>query len=153
MGSLQEPSILIVGAGVFGASTAHHLSLQYKDASKITVIDRTPAPPDPAASTDINKIIRADYSSAFYTELAYEAMEAWSEWPELKDYYHRTGWIMLDTQDSDLSDRIRKVFRDRGHDPTKDVPLNELDDHWKGITKGTVTKGFKAAYWNPEAGW
>lgn len=153
MGPLQEPSVLIVGAGVFGASTAHHLSLQYKDASKITVIDRTPAPPDPAASTDINKIIRADYSSAFYTELAYEAMEAWSEWPELKDYYHRTGWIMLDTQDSDLSDRIRKVFRDRGHDPTKDVPLNELDDHWKGITKGTVTKGFKAAYWNPEAGW
>lgn len=153
MGSLQEPSILIVGAGVFGASTAYHLSLQYKDASRITVIDRTPAPPDPAASTDINKIIRADYSSAFYTELAYEAMEAWSGWPELKDYYHRTGWIMLDTQDSDLSDRIRKVFRDRGHDPTKDVPLNELDDHWKGIMKGTVTKGFKAAYWNPEAGW
>ncbi|KAF2160481.1 hypothetical protein M409DRAFT_70444 [Zasmidium cellare ATCC 36951] len=149
----KEPSTLIVGAGVFGASTAYHLSLQYQDVSKITVLDRTPAPPTPAASTDINKIIRADYSSAFYTELAYEAMDAWSNWPELKNYYHRTGWIALDTEDSDLADRIRKVFRDRGHDPSKDVPLNELDQHWKGIMKGTNVEGFKAAYWNPEAGW
>lgn len=150
---MAEPSTLIIGAGVFGASTAYHSSLQYKDAFKITVLDRSPAPPTPAASTDINKIIRADYSSAFYTELAYEAMEAWSNWPELKDFYHRTGWIMLDTEDSDLSDRIRKIFRDRGHDPTKDVPLGELDEHWKGIMKGTNVEGFKAAYWNPEAGW
>ncbi|CAK4031497.1 L-pipecolate oxidase [Lecanosticta acicola] len=153
MSSPEEPSVLIVGAGVFGASTAYHLSLQYRDASKITVVDRTTAPPTLAASTDINKIIRADYSSAFYAELAYEAMDAWSQWPELKDHYHRTGWIMLDAEDSDLSDRIRKVFRDRGHDPTEDVPLRELDDHWKGIMKGTATEGFKAAYWNPEAGW
>ncbi|EME48635.1 hypothetical protein DOTSEDRAFT_162285 [Dothistroma septosporum NZE10] len=153
MTPISERSIIIVGAGVFGASTAYHLSLQYKDASRITVIDRSPAPPDPAASTDINKIIRADYSSPFYTELAYEAIEAWSEWPELQEYYHRTGWIMLDTEGSDLSDRIRKVFRDRGHDPTEDVPLCELNDRWKGIMRGTNTKGFKAAYWNPEAGW
>lgn len=78
----DEPSTLIIGAGVFGASTAYHLSLQYKDPSKITILDRTPNPPAPAASTDINKIIRADYSSAFYTGIAYEAMEAWSSWPE-----------------------------------------------------------------------
>lgn len=102
-----EPTVIIVGAGVFGASTAYHLASQYKDASRITVIDRTAAPPEPAASTDINKIIRADYSSAFYTELAYEAINAWSKWPELKDYYHRTGWVMLDEEGSDLSDRIR----------------------------------------------
>ncbi|KAK4507549.1 hypothetical protein PRZ48_001284 [Zasmidium cellare] len=121
MPTQEEPSTLIIGAGVFGASTAYHLSLQYKDASKLTVLDRTPAPPTPAASTDINKIIRADYLSPFYTELAYEAMDAWSNWSELKDYYHRTGWIMLDTEDSDLADRIRNVFRDRGHNPTKDV--------------------------------
>lgn len=149
----KEPSILIVGAGIFGTSTAYHLSQTYSDPSSITVIDRTPSPPDPAASTDINKIIRADYSSPFYCELAYEAFNAWAEWPELKPYYHRTGWIMLDEQGSDLSERIRKVFRDRGHDPTEDVPLKELDQRWKGIMKGTKTDGFRDAYWNPEAGW
>lgn len=151
--SHQEPSVLIVGAGIFGTSTAYHLSLTYNDPSLITVVDRTASAPEPAASNDINKIIRADYSSPFYCDLAYEALNAWAMWPELKPLYHRTGWIMLDEEGSDLSDRIRKVFQDRGHDPTKDVPLNELEKHWKGILRGTETQGFKDAYWNPEAGW
>ena len=145
---------LIVGAGVFGASTAYHLS-KHVAPSSITVIDRTSLPPAPAASTDINKIIRADYSDPFYCNLAYEAIDAWSSWPELKPFYHRTGWVMLDEEGSDLAERTRKVFRDRGLDPTKDIPLKELgrDDRWGGILKDTDTKGFRDAYWNPEAGW
>ncbi|KAJ9623569.1 hypothetical protein H2203_005831 [Taxawa tesnikishii (nom. ined.)] len=148
----SQPSVLIVGAGIFGASTAYHLSRQSPSPS-ITVLDRTPSPPEPAASNDINKIIRADYSERFYADLAYEAMHAWQNWPELKPYYHRTGWIMLDEKDSDLAERIRKVFRDRGHDPTEDVKLDDLEKRWGGIMKGTKTDGFRDAYWNPEAGW
>lgn len=150
----SRSSILIVGGGVFGASTAYHLIRSHPELS-ITVLDRTPNPPEHAASTDINKIIRADYSSLFYANLAYEAIEAWQSWPELQDFYHRTGWVMLDEEGSDLAERIRKVFRDRGHDPTSDVPLTELgnDDRWNGILKGTNTDGFRDAYWNPEAGW
>ena len=60
---------------------------------------------------------------------------------------------MLDEEGSDLADRIRKVFRDRGHDPTEDVPLDQLEEKWKGIMKGTTLQGFQNAYWNPEAGW
>ncbi|KAI6823900.1 FAD/NAD(P)-binding domain-containing protein [Hortaea werneckii] len=153
MAQTSEPSVLIIGAGIFGTSTAYHLSLQYKDPSRITVLDRTPSPPEPAASNDINKIIRADYSSPFYCDLAYEALDAWATWPELKDFYYRTGWIMLDEEGSDLAERIRKVFRDRNHDPTEDVKLSELNQRWKGVLEGTETKGFKDAYWNPEAGW
>lgn len=148
-----ERSVLIVGAGIFGTSTAYHLAKSYNDPSLITVLDRTSTPPDVAASTDINKIIRADYSSPFYCDLAYEALDAWKTWPELKPFYHQSGWIMLDQEGSDLSERIRKVFRDRGHDPTEDVPLEQLDDRWKGFMKGTNTRGFRDAYWNPEAGW
>ena len=148
-----EPSVLIVGAGVFGTSTAYHLSQTYNDPSLITVIDRTASPPTPAASTDINKIIRADYSSPFYCDLAYEALDAWKTWPELKPFYHQAGWIMLDEKGSDLSERIRKVFRDRGHDPTEDVSLGQVEKQWKGVMEGTELKGFRDAYWNPEAGW
>lgn len=48
------PSIIIVGAGCFGISTAYHLLKRgYKD---ITVIDRSEVLPAPdAASTDYNK--------------------------------------------------------------------------------------------------
>lgn len=148
-----EPTVLIVGAGIFGTSTAYHLAQAYKDPSLITVVDRAPSPPVPAASTDINKIIRADYSSRFYSDLAKDAILAWSTWDMLRPYYHRSGWIALDEEGSDLAERIREVFRQQGHDPTEDVPLKQLNGRWNGIMKGTDLSGFRDAYWNPEAGW
>lgn len=67
-------SIFIVGASVFGLSSAYHLALAgYKD---ITVFDRADNLPGPhAASHDLNKIIRAEYGAGhgahdFYTWLA-----------------------------------------------------------------------------------
>jgi sarcosine oxidase/L-pipecolate oxidase len=156
--TMSEPSILILGAGIFGASTAYHLSLTYRDPSLITIIDRTPFPPSHAASTDINKIIRADYSQRFYMDLAYESMEAWEKWPDLEDehgrFFHRTGWIMLDAEDSDLAERIRRTFRDRGGDPTSDIDLNDsLRKKWGGMLKETSFEGLKSAYWNASSGW
>lgn len=69
-----ETSIFIVGASVFGLSSAYHLALSgYKN---ITVFDRADSIPSPyAASNDLNKIIRAEYgvghgTDDFYTELA-----------------------------------------------------------------------------------
>ncbi|GAB7348106.1 hypothetical protein MBLNU459_g6128t1 [Dothideomycetes sp. NU459] len=159
MSGPSHSSTLIIGAGVFGASTAYHLAkgAAHADGASptITVLDRAPYPPSPAASTDINKIVRADYSSRFYADLAYEAIDAWQTWPELRPFYHRTGWVMLDEAGSDLAERIRRVFRDRGHDPTSDVPLSELGDRdlWSGVLAGTETRGIRGAYWNPEAGW
>ena len=49
-------SYLVVGAGVFGASTALHLSRQ-KPEAKITLLDRLPFPDPIAASHDINKVV------------------------------------------------------------------------------------------------
>jgi sarcosine oxidase/L-pipecolate oxidase len=155
---MSEARILIVGAGVFGTSTAYHLSLTYKDPTLITVLDRTPFPPSHAASTDINKIVRADYSQRFYMDLAYEAMEAWENWPDLRDehglFFHRSGWINLEAEDSDLAERIRRNFKQRGGDPTSDVKLDEgLRDMWNGVLKETSFQGLRSAYWNEQAGW
>jgi sarcosine oxidase/L-pipecolate oxidase len=53
MVSEKEESVLIVGGGCFGISTAHHLLRRgYKD---VTVVDRSDVLPAPdAASTDIS---------------------------------------------------------------------------------------------------
>ncbi|KAF1851071.1 FAD dependent oxidoreductase [Cucurbitaria berberidis CBS 394.84] len=156
-----SPSTLIVGAGVFGTSTAYHLSLSHNSPTNITVLDRSPYPPHHAASTDINKIVRTDYTSRFYMELAYEALDAWKTSPVLKDhdgrrFFHESGWIMLGNEDSDLAERIRKNFSNRGSDLTRDIAIDdEIRNKWNGILKDADFRDPKIGkgYWNPDAGW
>lgn len=150
----EYSDILIIGAGIFGTSAAYHLSSQHPNTS-ITVIDRTPFPPSHAASTDINKIIRQDYSSPFYMDLATEAMDAWDKWPELggKGYFHRTGWINFSETGSDLAARIRRNFAARGSDPSEDVALDDAKTRFNGIFASSDFSEMSGAYWNPDAGW
>lgn len=65
----KDTSVLIVGAGVFGLSTALELARQgYKN---IKVLDRGTEIPSPfSAGFDLNKIVRAEYEDPFYTDLA-----------------------------------------------------------------------------------
>jgi sarcosine oxidase / L-pipecolate oxidase len=156
MGSLKvdQSEILIVGAGIFGTSTAYHFAQTHPNPSQVTVLDRAPCPSPAAASSDINKIVRADYSSPFYMDLAYQAIDAWRNWPVLRPFYHRTGWIALDEKDSDLTERIRKNFRESGRpDESSDITLEEVKTRWDGILKGIDTTDYSKAYLNPSAGW
>lgn len=156
MGSATESEcdFLIVGSGIFGASTAYHLSYTIQDASRITVVDRAQVSSPQAASSDLNKIVRADYSKKFYMDLAFEAMEAWSEWSFLRSFYHRSGWVMLDERGSDLASRIRRNFREAGRsDPSKDISLDEVKTYWNGVLQDIDTSDFETAYTNPSAGW
>ena len=82
MTTITEPpipsSILIVGAGVFGLSTA--LALAQRPAfhnTTLTLLERQPFPAADGASTDTSRIIRADYADDAYALLAHEAAQAW----------------------------------------------------------------------------
>ncbi|KAI8154909.1 L-pipecolate oxidase [Colletotrichum sp. SAR 10_65] len=82
MADPAEPpsSILIIGSGVFGLTTAHELALRPRYAStKITVLDRSPVPgpSEDAASVDSSRIIRSDYADPAYARLAAEAQTEW----------------------------------------------------------------------------
>lgn len=73
-------SILIVGAGVFGLSTA--LALARRQSvwanTTITVLERSPVHPTPdAASVDSSRIVRSDYADLAYSALAAEAQREW----------------------------------------------------------------------------
>lgn len=92
-------------------------------------------------------------------ELAYEALEAWRTNPDLQDatgqrHFHESGWIMLNSKGSDLAERIRKNFRDRGGDVTSDVEIDEaLRTRWDGLLEKTDMSNMDSGYWNPDAGW
>lgn len=155
----MDCDILIVGAGVFGVSTAYHLSKSPKhSSSKIILLDRAPAPSSHAASTDVNKIVRADYSSPFYMDLAYEAIDAFSTWPEFQPedgtIYNRTGWAMMDEKGSDIAKRVRENFRVSGkEDLTYDLTEEEMRTKWGGLLGGMDVEGYDTAYGSPSAGW
>lgn len=71
-------SIIIVGSGVFGLSTAYSLSQNPSYSStKITVLDRSPFPSPDGSSIDTSRIIRADYHDAAYANLAAQAQCEW----------------------------------------------------------------------------
>ena len=90
---MAKPSVLIIGAGSFGTSTAYHLRL--RGYSSVRVLDRFDTPSHDAASTDLNKIVRADYPNPMYTQLAREALEVWkSPTSYLSGLFRQTGWIM-----------------------------------------------------------
>src|ERR1700753_2834508 len=85
----KNDSIIIVGAGVFGLSTAIHLACRgYR---KVSVFDAQPyehtkydylAGSD-AASADLNKIIRSAYGEQTeYQALSTEAIKSWNAWNE-----------------------------------------------------------------------
>lgn len=84
----NEP-VNIVGAGVFGLSTALHLAK--RGYTNVTVFDKQPYDTTlysyfkgcDAASADINKIVRSAYGSQTeYQELTFEAIKEWTKWNE-----------------------------------------------------------------------
>ncbi|KAL6917016.1 hypothetical protein FSST1_008511 [Fusarium sambucinum] len=86
----KESSILIIGAGTFGISTAYHLCTRgYKN---VTCIDRHPWPSLDSAGHDLNKIMRTEYDEPLYTNLALESLEAWRD-PQWNGIHFETGLI------------------------------------------------------------
>ncbi|GKU17040.1 unnamed protein product [Fusarium langsethiae] len=67
----NEP-IIIVGAGVFGLSTA--LELKNRGYQNVTVLDRYLPPVIDGSSVDISRIIRVEYADPFYGKMARPSM-------------------------------------------------------------------------------
>jgi len=85
-------SVLIVGSGVFGLSTAYALCKNpaFKKTS-ITLVERRPFPAQDGSSIDSSRIIRADYADPAYASLVATAHTLWrSEWGA-DNRYHETG--------------------------------------------------------------
>ena len=90
----QNTSILIIGAGTFGLSTAYHLAKE-GGYGKITVLEKSSSiPPDLSAANDLNKIVRAEYEDPFYTGLALEAIREWQTSDLFAPYFHQRGYLL-----------------------------------------------------------
>lgn len=86
MDLFPKTAVLVIGAGELGATAA--VALAESGHYAATVLDRASALPAPdAASTDINKAVRCDYTDRDYALLAQESVRRWRR-PEWDGVYH-----------------------------------------------------------------
>ena len=107
------PSILIIGAGVFGLSTALSLLKRpHYATSHITILDSSETLPNPSGSSvDASRIIRADYSNPLYSRLAAQAQLLWRDttaegWGG-DGRYHEPGFVLTVDSDSTQGRYVR----------------------------------------------
>ncbi|KAI4242851.1 MAG: hypothetical protein LQ352_007153 [Teloschistes flavicans] len=144
---------LIVGGGVFGASTAFHLS-QQKPSASIVLIDRTPFPCPIAASHDINKAVRADYGDMFYCKLGLKTLERWRTDPLFKKYFHQSGMITITNGPESLGRKIIDNFKTLNASYEAEVfGPEEMKTRFEGIFANTDYSHVEEIYYNPLSGW
>ena len=145
------PSIVVVGAGVFGLTAAWELRTR---GWTVDVIDAGPVPRPAAASTDISKVIRMDYGADdFYTAWAEEALAGWDRWNAKwgRAFYHEDGFLLLSRkrlQPGDFEHDSLTTIARRGHE------LLRLDgDVLEKRFPAWSPQQYPDGYFNPRAGW
>ncbi|ETS78233.1 hypothetical protein PFICI_10295 [Pestalotiopsis fici W106-1] len=167
-------SILIVGSGVFGLSTAYALTKRTAwSKTQITVLDRAYGdqqqqrfPSHDASSMDSSRIVRADYADQAYTKLAAAAQDEWrkpgpNSWGG-EGRYAETGFVICADQGPEvLADGVTKT----GLGYAKSAYINavelegrhqivELDSPEKiALASGTGAPFGDWGYLNKRSGW
>ncbi|CAK3973549.1 fructosyl amino acid oxidase [Lecanosticta acicola] len=148
--SPRDRSILIVGGGTFGTSTAYHLAQQ--GYTNVTVLDRWSQPSKEAAGNDINKIIRADYPEPLYANLATESIQQWRDPNGLfAGLYHRSGWLLAAGEKGlPFIEGSIRTAGERGFEKAQLLTSHEVRTRYPAYN-GPMS-GWKT-YWNSSAGW
>lgn len=149
----NQPSYLIVGAGVFGVSTAYHLIQKYPNAS-VTIVDRDvfDAESRVAASWDWNKVVRADYDDIVYCRLALEAQDVFKSDPLWKPHFHETGiyWMARDDYAEEVINNYKKLGRKAD---LAAMSVSEARKLHGGLFEGADYAGVKNVLVNKTSGW
>jgi glycine/D-amino acid oxidase-like deaminating enzyme len=146
-----RPDVVIVGGGIFGATAA--LALRARGAG-VSIVDEGPLPHPDASSTDISKLVRADYGKdAFYTELMERALPRWREMNERlgAELFHETGLLVLSSgpmaRGSFEGDSF-ELLTSRGH-PLERLSARDIHARFPAWAESAYEDG----YVNPRGGW
>lgn len=149
---MATPSdFLVVGAGIFGSTTA--LSLRERG-YRVTLIDPGPIPYALAASTDVSKVVRMEYgSNRQYMQMVIKAIEGFHRWNALfgETLYHETGILaasMAPMEDNEFVKSSYDMLLEEGQRPER-LDGAEIARRFPAWTTGTYVDGF----YNPRGGY
>ncbi|KAL2858270.1 FAD dependent oxidoreductase [Aspergillus pseudodeflectus] len=153
----KDSSILIIGGGTWGCSTA--LQLARAGYNNVTVLERSPIPSPTAAGNDVNKIMEEGAPSDADTPEQYVwnrmhqiTASAWKTDPVFRPFYHPTGFIMAASQDYARSHVDGYLRTCKG----KLRLLNSAEDFRRTMPEGVLTgdfPGWKGFFRETGAGW
>lgn len=148
-----SPSYIILGAGVFGVSTAYHLIQKFPNAS-VTIVDRDAfdAESRVAASWDWNKVVRADYDDIVYCQMGIEAQDVFKSDPLWKPFFHETGiyWMCRSDYAQDVVNNYKKLGRKAD---LAAVPIDEARKLYGGLFDKADYSDVKEVLVNKTSGW
>ncbi|VUC21237.1 unnamed protein product [Clonostachys rosea] len=159
-------SVLIVGAGIFGLSTALAIARRHPS-TKVTIVDRLTPPVEDGTSVDTTRCIRTDYGDPVYAGLAEEAQKKIEQDPELSRFYFKQGMSfvvdgtlgpMLDLYRKNLAAIKARAAQGLGSDPIEMTSTEAVFQSIHGKTAQPVSdaslgrrKRWNAGYRNMDA--
>ncbi|OBT68206.1 hypothetical protein VE03_02381 [Pseudogymnoascus sp. 23342-1-I1] len=150
----RDTSILVIGSGTWGISTAYHLAK--RGYSRITCIDKHPYPSLDSAGYDLNKIIRTEYDEPLYAEMALEAIQAWRD-PMWNGIFHETGWLVTTCGGVDATEHLKQSYANlTKNNQTSGIEFVETrEDLIRYVPTLKYAKDISSwkGLWNKQAGW
>ncbi|CAG9948956.1 unnamed protein product [Clonostachys rosea f. rosea IK726] len=143
----KDEPIVIIGAGLFGLSTA--LELKKRGYLHVTVLDRFLPPVPDGSSVDISRVIRVEYADPLYGQMAREALEGWQT--KYSKHFHTSGFVMLGPPGGESY--VSKAKEETEKVGGRLIQFNNADklrDHYPSIQ--AKLEGLEA-YLNPAGGW
>lgn len=143
-------SIVIVGAGNFGAATA--LALAQKGEQNVTLVDTGEYPNPRAASHDVSKIVRDDYPEELYMRMLVDAMPRWRGDSLFRPFYHEVGMLRADKTDFG-KESIASYKRAGIRNESRFVPIDEVRRRWNGAFATANFGDLTHVLYNPTVGY
>ncbi|HRI66387.1 MAG TPA: FAD-dependent oxidoreductase [Polyangium sp.] len=147
---MESCQAIVVGAGIFGVSSALALRAQ---GYQVTVVEPGPIPHFLAESTDISKVVRADYGAdEIYTSLMEQALEKFRHYNRQlpRPLFHETGVMFVSRNPmvpGSFEYESHSLLTRRGHrlERVDNAEIRRRFPAWKGP--------YVDGYFNPLGGW
>lgn len=145
----EMTSVIIIGAGNFGAATA--LCLAKRGGVDVTLVDSTDYPNPRAASHDINKIVRDDYPDTLYMRMLMKAMPLWRQDKLYSSWYHEVGMLRADP--TEFGKKSIAAYEAMGvENGSHFLPVEEARKRWNGAFATSDFSGLESVLYNPSVG-
>jgi sarcosine oxidase len=123
---MNSSDVVVVGAGVFGAWTAHHLRAA---GARVSIVDAYGVAHPRASSGDHSRLLRCGYGpDRIYTEMAWRSLRQWRELEARLDgdrapIWHPSGVLWLTSSDDAYVAATANTLRETG------LAVEQLDRH------------------------